>query len=344
MATVIESGIGQVNYGKQSAKGTIAVAATTTVGYNRIKHVGGGFRDGKQLASEEYSDGNRFGSPTTFTNFVGGAVGTVMLQAQPENIGLFYAQILGSDVVTGASDPYTHTITGSNTGGTWGTWWQKLGSAVGPERQAFWDSKISRLVDNAPRERNVRHLELDVAALNAAQVFTTDPGKTEDTSDPYLATESQGAMTFDGTVIAEVSDSICEVNTGITPFFGDAITPAQLIEGKGSITRSFSSIVTDETLLKYHKAIYNTASPSAGTVPVKDVFYANISQVTTRSATRTATVTTPRVAIDPTEFPAMTPLPEGGELAIPFGGRALKSGATPPLTVIVLSADATTYA
>ena len=343
MATVIESGIGQVNYGKQTAKGTIATAATTTVGYNRIKHVGGGFRDGKQLAAEEYSDGNRFGSPTMFTNFVGGAVGTVMLQAQPENIGLFYAQILGSDVVTGASDPYTHTITGSNSGGAWGTWWQKLGSAVGPERQAYWDSKISRLVDNAPRDRNVRHLELDVAALKAAQVFTTDPAKTEDSSDPYLATEATGAMTFDSTVIAEVADSVTEVNCGITPFFGDGIEPAQLIEAKGEITRSFSSIVTDETLLKYRKAIYNTTTPSAGTRPVKDVFYAAISQVTTRSATRTATVTTPKVAVDPTEFPAMTPLPEGGEIAIPFGGRCLKDGVNPPLTVVVLSADATAY-
>lgn len=343
MATVIETGIGQVNYGKQAAKGTIAVAATTTVGYNRIKHTGGGFRTGKVLSSEEYSDGNRFGSPSVFTNYVGGAVGTVTLQAQPENIGLYYAQILGSDVVTGAGDPYTHTITPSNNGGAWGTWWQKLGSAVGPEREAYWDSKISKLTQNSPRDRNVVHLEIDIAALKAAQVFTTDPAKTEDSSDPYLLTEASGALTFDGTVISEVSDSIVEVDTGIEPYYGDALAPLQLVESKGTISWSLGSMVTDDTLAKYRKAIWNTATPSAGDVPVKDVFFAVVSQAFTRSATRTATISTPKLAVDPANFEEMAPLPEGGVKELQLGGRCLKNGSTPPLSVVVLSGDATAY-
>lgn len=342
MATVIESGVGAVNYGKQTAKGTIATAASTAVGTNRIKHVGGGFKTGKVLSSEEYSDGNRVGSPTVFTNFTGGQVGTVMMQAQPENIGLFWAQILGSDIVTGASDPYTHTITDASSA-PWGTWWVKTGSAVGPVRQAWWDSKISKLTQSSPRDRNVVHLDADIASLKPAEKFTTDPAKTEDASDPYLLTEATGGLTFDSVVVSEIEDAVCEMDAGITPFYGDSHEPLQLIDGKGRITRSFDSIVTDDTLLKYYKAIYNTTTPADGDRPVKDVFYAAATHVFTRSLTRTATLTSPRIAIDPANFEELAPLPEGGKRAIRFGGQCLKDGATRPLTVTVLSADATSY-
>lgn len=343
MAIVIESGIGGVNYGKQAAKGTKAVAATTTVGYNRLKHVGGGFKSGKVLSSEEYTDGNRFGSPSVFTNFVGGTVGAVELQAQPENIGLFWAQLLGSDVVTGAADPYTHTIT-SAASAPWGSWWMKAGSAIGPQRELYWDSKIAKITQSAPRDRNVLHLSVDVACLKPAEVFSVDPAKTEDASDPLLATEATGGFTFDTTAIADISDHVVEADAGMTAWYGDSILPLQLVDGKGRITQSFESIVTDETLLKYRKAIWNSTAPADGTLPVKDVFYAAATRVYTRSATRTATFTSPRIAVDPANFEEMAPMPNGGVKAIRFGGICLKSGATPPLTVTVLSADAVAYA
>ena len=346
MSTVIETGVGAINYGKQSAKGTIATAATTTVGYNRLKHVGGGLKSGKKLGKENYTDGQRFPSPSVWVDRVGGDVGQITLELQPENIGLFYAQVLGSDVVTGASDPYTHTITPSNSGGTWGTWWQKVGSAVGPQREAYWDAKIKKFVQNSPRERNSVHAELDIAALKAAQAFTTDPAKTEDTSDPWLLTEASGALTFDGTVVSDIEDSIIEISTGIEAFFGDGVEPLQLIEGRDDvgISRSIQAIVTDDTLGKYRKALYNSTSPSAGDRPGGVVFAPAISQVFTRSVTRTATITNPKVAIDPANFDEMGPQPEGGKKAITFGGQCLKSGGSPQITVEVLSADATAYA
>ena len=49
MAIAIESGIGTLNYGRQTAKGAIATAATTAVGYNRFKWQGGALAPKKQL-------------------------------------------------------------------------------------------------------------------------------------------------------------------------------------------------------------------------------------------------------------------------------------------------------
>lgn len=343
MAVVIESGIGTLNYGRQTVKGTPATAATTTVGYNRPKWFGGSYSARKTLNQEEYVDGLRFASPTTFTDTVGGAVGSTTIQVQPENAGLFAAAILGVDTVTGAADPYTHTITSAGTSGQWGTWWQKVGSAVGPQREMYSDSKISRLMLQVGSAQKVMHYEMDIASLNAAEIFSTDAAKTEDASDPYLWTEVTGSITFDATVISDINEETVEANTEMEPFWGDDIKPSQLIEGKGFIASTIQSIVTDDTLAKYRKAVYNTPTPSAGNKPVKDVFYAALSSVYTRSATRTLTITRPRVAVNPEDM-TVAPLPEGGAIEIAFGGRCLKSGATAALSIVALSGDATTYA
>lgn len=343
MAQVIESGIGTVNYGRQSAKGTKATAATVTVGYNRPKLLSTNLKSAKTLGQEEYVDGNRFASPSMFTDRVAGNVGTVSLQVQPENAGLYAAAILGVDTVTGAADPWTHTITSAGTSGQYGTWWQKIGSAIGPQRGLYWDAKIAKLTRSAKTDQKIMHYDLDVACLTAAEVFTTDAAKTEDATDPYLWTEVTGAVTFDATINTDINEEILTVDTGIEAWWGDNITPGQLIEKKGAITYSLKTIVTDNTLLKYNKAIYNNTAPTAGTTPVAAVFYAAVSSVYTRSATRTMTTTMPKVAVDPADM-MVAPLVEGGPVELTFGGQVLKSGATPALTITVLSGDSTTYA
>lgn len=342
MSTVIESGIGTLNYGKQGVKGTKATAATTTQGYNRPRWVSGALAAKKMLGSEEYVDGQRFASPTNFTDRVGGDVGEPVIQVQPENGGLFVAQILGSDTVTGASDPYTHTITSAGTSGAWGTWWQKVGSSVGPEREMFWDAKIAKLTLDVGRDQKIMHMALAIMALTAGEVFTTDAAKTEDTTDPFLWTEVTGAVTFDSTVLTEAHGETLEVDTGMEAFYGDDIHPNQLIEKKGAITRTISSIVTDATLAKFRKAVYNNTSPSAGDKPVKDVFYAAASTVYTRSATRTLTITTPKIAVRPDDM-VVAPAPDGGALELALGGQCLKSGSTAALTIVALTADSSGY-
>lgn len=343
MATVIESGIGTINYGRQSAKGTAATAATTTVGYDQPKWAGGHLSPNKKLGNAEFIDGSRFGSPSTYTDAVGGEVGSLSLQLQPENAGLYAAAILGVDTVTGASDPYTHTITSAGTSGHWATWWQKVGSSVGPERQRFSDSKIAKLALSSTFADKVLKADLDIQSLSAAQTFGTDAAKSQNTSDPYFHTEATGTFSIDSTVINEVTESMLEIDTQMKPFYGDSIAPLQLIEGKGLITKSVKSIVTDDTLGKFRKAVYNAASPSSGTDPNSAVFYAAISQTYTRSATRTLSISAPRVAIDPATM-NVAPKPEGGEIELTLGGTCLKNGATAALSIVALSGDATTYA
>jgi hypothetical protein len=342
MPEVIESGIGTLNYGPQSAKGTKATAATTSVGYNRPRWVSGVLTPQKKSGEEEYIDGQRFGSPSQYTDSIGDGASTIEIQAQPENAGLFLVQVLNVDTVTGGTDPYTHTITSAGTSGKYGSWWQKVGSAVGPERELYWDSKIAKIDLKCGRDQKFMHYGLDIMALKSAEVYTTDAAKTEDTSDPWLWTEMTGTATFDSTVVPEINGENLTIDTGGKLYFGDDVFPLLFVEGKGTITRTFDAVVTDTILGKFRKVIYGTASPTAGTLPVKDVFKSSFSTLYTRSVTRTLSITTPNVAVKPDGF-AIGPQAAGGEIPISFGGSCLKSGATPALTVVALTGDATSY-
>lgn len=343
MSNVIESGIGTLNYGKQTAKGTVATAATTTVGFDRPKWFDGVLGAKKTLGEEEYIDGQRFGSPSQYVDTVGGDVGDITIQAQAENVGLYAAQLLGVDTVTGAADPWTHTITSAGTAGAWATWWQKVGATVGPQRELYSDSKIAKLTISCAEKQNVMHYAMKIASLNPGQVYTVDPAKTEATTDPYFWTETSGLVTFDGSVMSDVNEEIVEVDTGIKPYWANSITPSQLIEGKGTITSTLKTIVTDGMLAEYQKAIYGEASPAAGKTPVKTVFYAAASTVYEKSATRKVTITRPRIAIKPDEM-AVGAQREGGEIPIAFGGTCLKEGATAALTIVALSGEKESYA
>lgn len=343
MSEVIESGVGTVNYGKQSAKGAIATAATTTVGYDQPKLQSGALKANKQLGSEEYVDGQRFSNAAQYADIVGGEVGTLTIQPQPENIGLYLAQLLGVDTVTGSSDPWTHTITSAGTSGAWATWWQKVGANVGPNRELYSDSKIAKEVFNASAKQKVSHLAIDIQSLNPAQVYTVDPAKTQATSDPYYWTETSGAITFDGTALGEVNEEVLEIDTGLKPYQANGIAPAMLIEGKGKIISTLSAVVTNETREKYLKALYGEVAPAAGKQPVKAIYYASAETVYEKSATRKFTIKRPRIAIDSKDM-MIPPQAEGGEIPIAFGGECLKEGATAALTIVVLSGEEKSYA
>lgn len=339
MAEPIESGIGGVWYAKQTTKGTAPAAALT-----RPRVVEGTeLKANKKNGETSYVDGQKYSSPTTFTDSVGGEVGTVKLQVQPENGGLFAAQALGSDTVTGASVPYTHTITSAGTTQPWGTWWQRMGQAVGPARQQFIDSKINKWTVEAGADKKVLEYSLGLMALIAGRTYATDPAKAEDTSDPFLFTESTGAIVFDGVTLTGVNGEIIDVDQGIDPFMGNSIAPTHLVDKRGKIERTINTIVDSDTLPLINKAIYGATAPAAGTDPVKAVYHVAATSTYVRDANSEIKFTTPRIAID-AENISLAPKDGGGVAELVFGGTCKKGlAAEPALTITAKTADAAAY-
>lgn len=340
-ANAIESGVGIVNVGKQSALGTKALATGTGVGFNRLKLFDGSLKPGTTDGSEEYVDGNRFSSPSTYVDQTGGDVGSFTHQAQPENATMFWAHFMGADSVTGSADPYTHTVTSAAAAGAWITWWQKVGVSI-VVRQAYSDSRTAKIMQVCGDKQKPMHQVLSVMSLNPAEVFETDPAKTETATDPFYWPETEGAVIFDGVTLSEVNEEILEADAATKPFYGNSISAAALIDGKGSIIRTLKAIVTNNTVPLFNKAIYGEEAPAAGTKPSKAVYHAAVKTKYTKSATRTLTITTPNVEVKPDEM-SIAPQREGGETPIEFGGQCLKEGATAALTIIGLTPDATAY-
>lgn len=339
MANVpIESGIGGLWMVKQPTAGTIAPIATA--GSIRPRFVGGGLKAGKVIGSESYVDGERFANPSMHVESVAGEVGDVTVQGVAEEVGCLWAYVLGVDTVTGASDPYTHTITSAATTGAILTVWQRTGSAVGPVRQAFYDAKVASLEWECSRDQLVSHATAKLMSLVAAEVYSTDPSTSAIAEDPLLWTEASGAVTINATAYRTINGDSVSVDTKMEAYWGDSVTPACLVEGKGELTRSMSMILTDDTLALFNNAIYGTASPAALTKPTSSVYYAAMVATYTRSASRSVAITTPNVAIDPADI-MVAPQPDGGTVELTLGGTCLKSGVTPALSVVVKCARST---
>lgn len=343
MPTPLDSGIGNLWMAKQTALGTIAATAAASSVQGRW--VSGSLRAGKALGSEEFLDGNRWGSPQLYTDKIGGEVGSPTFQAgYNSHTGSVWGWLLGIDVVSGAADPYTHTLTSAGTAGAYLTARQKVGSAVGPSRQAYWDAKISKLMFEIGQDQNVGHLTPTLMALTAAEVGSlTDPVAAIDAADSMVWAEVTGAVTFDSVALGEAHGEVVELDTNMESYYGDNVLPMALIEGKGTVQRTVRTIVTDATLALFNKAIYNTATPSIGTKPVAAVYNAACTTIYTRSATRKITITTPKIAVTADNM-TVAPSPTGGKIDLEFSGQCLSTAGTPALTVIMLTGDAASYA
>ena len=340
MGAPIESGIGSLWMAKQSALGT--KATTSAASMQKLRLSSGSLVPNKKIGMEDRVDGSRFKNEYHFVDAVAGEVGSFTVQAQTKTAGFIFAVTLGVDVVTGSSDPYTHTMSSAGSGGAPVTFYQESGASAVHNIESYSDAYINKLTLEVGQDQKVMHLTCDVQALTGAEQEASAPSTAEDTEDPLLWTEVTGAVSLDGVALAEVEKETLEIDSGLSPFYGDGVSPAAIIPGKGPIGRTISSILTSDTIDYYNQTMYGTASPSAGDTPTNDVYYLDIETVYTRSASRSITIQTPKVALKPDEM-NLSPQIEGGKKELVLGGECLKDGSTAALTVIVKSGVSTAF-
>lgn len=334
----IESSIGDVWQCKQSVAGTIERPDAAAMKHLR-KVEDGALKAAKTLNSEEWADGRLWGSPTSYVDTIAGAVGSLTVQGQIEVAAFLWAQQLGSDIVTGASDPYTHTMSSGSARPALQTVRQKVGATVGPIRQAFYDARISKLVQNAGQDRKVLHLTEDLVALKAAQTFVTDPTAADSGVDPLNWNEA--VTRLNGTAMPEIGGDMIEADLGLDVKRGQTASPVIFAYGKGAIRRTVETVVTDSTVPEIYNVLYGTRTPPDATPVTQTVVQIPISSVFTRSARRTLTIDTPLVEVTPDDWQFGVQA-EGGVMPVAFGGRC-KAGGSPALTVTALTGDSAAY-
>lgn len=340
MTATIEAGVGHVHQVKQAAAGTIEPVGST---YKHMRKVGDkAMKAAKTYGSEEWVDGETFGTPGQYVDSIGGDVGGFIFQVQPETGGFSAAQVVGSDVVTGASDPYTHTIATSSAQGPVQTVRSTTGVNVGPFAQGWGDAMVNKWAFNCGQDQKIAHIDQDFMALKAAVWATSSPSATDSATDPFNWSEVTGALTIDATAFPEIDGETVEVDRKLDVHRGDAPSPVCFVYGKGEINRTFSALVTDSTIAVMKSILYGSTSPSHGSAVTSTVSYVALESLYTRSANRTFKITTPKVAVSPADFEVF-PRAEGGKIPVAFGGTCLKSGSTAAMTIVAKTADATSY-
>jgi hypothetical protein len=336
----IESGVGALWKAKQTALGTVEPSAATQTKMVR-KATDDGLKAAKVYGSEEYVDGQSWGSPGMYVDTVGGDVGTVTYQAQIETAGAAFASIIGIDVVTGTGPDYTHTITTSTVRGLNLTYRQKVGQAVGPWRNSFWDARLNKLTYTCGQGQNVAHIMENVFAMKAASWFTTDPVAVDSGTDPFNWNEVTGSIAVNSITLPEVESETFEFDRKIDVHRGDSAAPICFVDGKGEINRSMSALVTDTDIPIIQQILYGTTTMSDGLAVSNTVVDIPMISVYTRTSVRSLSLSTPKVTCNAADF-EIAPRAEGGKIPVTFGGRC-RATAGSICTVIAKTADATTY-
>lgn len=336
----IESGTGDVWQVKQTVQGT--VQAPTDANTKHLKKVGDdALKAAVAHGSEESVDGLTFGSPGVFVDTIGGDCGTITAQAQIETTGFAFAQMLAVDVVTGTTPDYTHTIVSNNNAQPYNTFRQKVGNAVGPWRNSFFDSKIGKLTFNCGQDQKVAHIAQNVFSLAAGNWFTADPSAADSGTDPFNWNEVAGSLKIGSTVFNELDGDTLEIDRKLAVHRGDSAVATCFLPGKGEINRSFSGLVSDNLIPEIQNALYGTGTMTDGLAVAKTVQYRLLESTYTRTSVRSLKITTPKVQMKPDDF-EIGPRAEGGKIPITFGGMCFLSGGT-HITVVAKTGDATAY-
>jgi hypothetical protein len=341
MSQGIESGIGNLWFANQTALGSQAATAAVSTRFGR-KATDDTYKGGKTHGREPYVDGAAFDSSTPFVEGVGGDIGKEVIQGQVENAAAVYARQIGVDVVTGAADPWTHTIAAGTAGPVPQTIREKTGAVVGPVRLTYWDAILNHTLWNCSQDQNISHLELNALALKAGEISSlTDPVAVDSGTDPFRWGEAAGALTINAVVFSELDGDTLDVDRGWDVHRGDNVEPAYFVPGRGAITRSFSGAVTDTLLPEILLALYGSTTPAPATRPTSAPSTRPLKSVYTRSASRALTLDTPKVEIKPDDI-TIGAKPQGGLIPITFGGQALASGSA-ALTVTAKTGDSVSY-
>jgi hypothetical protein len=340
----IESGIFALWGGKQAARGTPAVTAD-----KKLRQVAGALAIQRAIASENFGDGERFANGMDYTDTLTGG-GDPSFEGQAGAGAWLVAQSLGQDSYapgTPPTDPGTHTLTPSNAGARWLTFWKTVGSSV-PNKEQYNDSKISQLVILSSAAQKVLRLTPTIMSLDPGIVYATDPLVVDDNEDPFLWTQSHGTFNIDARgvgVITEISELTITINDGLNPWYGEDIRVNSLVPSRGTISVAFTMLITDGTMPIYNLIHYGTETPAVGALPINTVHYGSIDMnmsFGTGPTLRKWKQTIPKVryATDVAVAGAV----DGGPIEMAIGGEGRKLDATTPmLTIAVTNGDSTAY-
>lgn len=292
--------IADLSFAVQSAKGTPAAAAAYRV---YLAQGGVGPRRAVGTLSGRHSTGfpERAGWAARYVD------GEPEIFARPEPLGLLLYAALGAKSVSGASDPWTHTITPAASL-PWLTFWRMVGDGTVIEQ--FVDCRIARLRLISANGHPIR-VALRVLGRSARR-RTANVAATVTLSAPFLHTQGVGALQVNGAVVKAISEVDLTIDNDFVARPGGLGAGWDVVGGsERSITARVRGRVTNAQ--RYFAFHYGSTSPADATVQATDPETGgSLDFLWTLSATRSLRLQVPSVV--PASFEGYEADPEHGPM------------------------------
>lgn len=318
-------------FGKQSAKGT-----PNTTPSHRAKWLGNGsLQSNPEYASETFSDATQFVDTQDWVNSLAGQ-GAPPLIGTPEELacGLWLAH--GGETTTAVTGPPAktkHTFVPLPGIGHWSSWAQRQGSSV-IDRVRFNDCQISQYVIEGSTANKSVHFTPTIMSLDPGEVLASDPTAAMPTKAGFLYTDGTGRFTIDGAVFRGHTQFALTVNLDLQPVPTDDVVAQDLAIGNATVAIAVSVIMDAAGKAKWNQLMYGTATPAAGTKPLRTVPALGSYGFDLRARDNTGTATGDKFVLTMagvrwTVPDAPEPDPQGGPSEVALAGSMRKVSGQP---------------
>ncbi len=182
------------------------------------------------------------------------AQGSPAFVVRPASIGMILYAALGAKAVSGASDPWTHTLT-LGTSLPYLTLW-RWSAGVLSERLA--DVRVARLTLSGASGRPLQ-ATVDLVGGSAASRSAQETGGSVETTDAFLFRHGTGALKIEGAAVSSISDFTLTVATGVT-VIQTLAGPLAMLDGPATITLQAEQELVDAAL--WNRLVYGSATPT----------------------------------------------------------------------------------
>lgn len=252
---MVAGNIADLSIGVQATQGAAAATPLT-----RAYLMGGGLAPMRDIADVEETGSGRLRSTAYVQNVR--AEGSPQFAVRPNMIVPLLWAAMGAKAVTGAGDPYSHTLTLAATQ-PYCTFWRTLGTLF----ERFVDVKIASLSFSS-EAGGVLAVTSELLGLAPAFQTAANTTATPETTNTFVHSDLAGQLLVETVAASRIRRVAITIGTGATIAYGDKVYGDAVEEGMHDITIETEQTISDFALWnRYH---YGTTTPSNNAAPTQD--------------------------------------------------------------------------
>ena len=247
---------------------------------------------------------------------------------------------MGAKAVTGAGDPFTHTITLAAEL-PYLTAWKNLGNL---QFEKYVDAKVVTFTMTSESGNELRAAVALLARQPRHATAAEVGGATVDQDAPLVHFDAESNLKVEGVAVSSIRRTVLTIENGTTIIPGDSVLGYDVRVALQRITIEVVNLIEDLSL--YNRLHYGTASPSADTTPTRDVLELggapaglDLKWIRQAAPERSLEILAPRVKI--ASMSGFAPAIDGTQLAQTVTYEVLQPAAGSGLTAIAKNGVAT---